>query len=236
MIPVAILAGGLATRMWPLTEKIPKSLLEVAGRPFVVWQVERLAQSGLTDLVFCVGFLGNQIEEVLGDGSRWGVKIRYSYDGPALLGTGGALRRAVPLLGDRFLILYGDSYLPCDYATVAQAFLAAGKLGLMTVFRNQGRWDQSNVIFRDGRILRYDKRERTPHMEYIDYGLGGLQGEALVPYPPNRPFDLVTVYQDLLARDQLAGYEVRERFYEIGSPAGLAETQEYLAAQGEGRK
>lgn len=235
MIPVAILAGGLATRMRPLTEKIPKSLLEVAGRPFAVWQVERLARSGFTEVVFCVGFLGNQVEETLGDGSRWGVKIRYSYDGPALLGTGGALRRAAPLLGDRFLILYGDSYLTCDYAAAARAFLTSDKLGLMTVFRNLGRWDQSNVIFRDGRILRYDKRERTPDMEYIDYGLGGLHREALAPYPPDQPLDLATVYRDLLARDQLAGYEVRERFYEIGSPAGLAETQEYLAAQGEGR-
>jgi NDP-sugar pyrophosphorylase family protein len=236
-LPVAILAGGLATRLRPLTEQIPKSLIEVAGKPFAVHQLELLRQHGLTQIVFCVGYLGEQVQVVLGDGSRWGMSIRYAFDGPVLsgvegptlLGTGGALRRALPWLGEAFFVLYGDSYLECDYAAVERAFHSAGKLGLMTVFRNTDQWDHSNVLFRNGRIERYDKRQRTPEMQHIDYGLGVLQAQALEVYPPDQPLDLAIVYQDLLARDQLAAFEVTQRFYEIGSPAGLAEIREYLA-------
>jgi len=134
-LPVAILAGGLATRLRPLTERIPKSLVEVAGKPFAEHQIELLRRNGIMSVVFCVGYLGEQIEETLGDGCRWGITIRYVYDGPSLLGTGGAVRRALPALGDGFMVLYGDSYLDCDYAAVERAFWASGKLGLMTVFR-----------------------------------------------------------------------------------------------------
>ncbi|HEX2172601.1 MAG TPA: nucleotidyltransferase family protein [Dehalococcoidia bacterium] len=234
VLPAAILAGGLATRLRPLTETIPKALVEVAGRPFAVHQIELLRRSGITDIVFCVGHLGDQVEAVLGDGSDWDVALRYSFDGPVLLGTGGALRRALPLLGEAFFVLYGDSYLECDYAAVERAFRAADPPGLMTVFRNEGRWDTSNVVFHDGRIHCYDKVARRPDMEHIDYGLGVLRAGVFDRYPPDRPLDLATVYQDLLARDELAGFEVTERFYEVGSPVGLAETQAYLARKLEG--
>ncbi len=233
-LPVAILAGGLATRLRPVTEKIPKALVEIAGKPFVVHQLALLRAGGVRRVVLCLGHLGEQVEALVGDGRRFGLEVACAYDGPRLLGTGGALRRALPLLGERFLVLYGDSYLECDYAAVSRSFEASGKLGLMTVFRNEGRWDTSNVVFRDGRILRYSKTARSPEMEHIDYGLGGLSAEALRPYPGDAPLDLAAVYQDLLARGELAGFEVAERFYEIGSPEGLRETRRHLGGGEEG--
>jgi N-acetyl-alpha-D-muramate 1-phosphate uridylyltransferase len=227
--PVAILAGGLATRLRPATERVPKSLLEVAGKPFAVHQVELLRRNGLRDVVFCIGYLGEQIEQVLGDGSGFEMRVRYSYDGPKLLGTGGALRRALPLLGEAFFVMYGDSYLDCDYLAIEQAFRESGKLGLMTVFRNRGAWDSSNVEFRSGRIIRYDKVNRSAEMEYIDWGLGVLRAEAFSGYAADQPFDLAELYQNLLARHEFTAFEVNRRFFEIGSPEGLAETSDYLS-------
>ncbi|MBP7694125.1 MAG: nucleotidyltransferase family protein [Anaerolineales bacterium] len=234
-LPVAILAGGLATRLRPITAQIPKVLVDVNGEPFAVHQLRLLRRQGLTDAVFCIGHLGEQVEAALGDGAAWGLRVRYSPDGGVLLGTGGALRQARPLLGEAFFVLYGDSYLECDFAAVEAAFHAGGRLGLMTVFRNEGQWDTSNVQYEAGEIRRYDKHERTPAMRHIDYGLGVLRAEALAGYPAGQPLDLAVVYQDLLARGQLAAYEVAERFYEIGSPAGLAETRRYLEQKREPR-
>lgn len=228
-LPIAILAGGLATRMRPLTERVPKVLLDVAGRPFAEHQLRLLRDAGITDVVFCVGHLGELVEQTLGDGSRFGLSIRYSYDGDQLRGTGGALIRALPLLGDAFLIMYGDSYLDCDYAAVARTFLDSGKLGLMAVIRNEGRWDKSNVLFENGRIIRYDKKNRTPDMLYIDYGLGALRAEALAGHPDGA-LDLADVYHALSMRDELAGYEMHDRFYEIGSPKGLQEAEDHLSS------
>lgn len=221
--PVAILAGGLATRLRPITETIPKALVPVAGQPFLAHQLRLLASRGVQRVVLCVGYRGEMIEARFGDGSGYGVRLEYSFDGPQLLGTGGALKRALPRLGQQFFVLYGDSYLPIDYVSVAHAFNDSGKLGLMTVFKNQNRWDTSNVTF-DGRDIRcYDKKIRTAEMEHIDYGLGVLRAEALMDWPEAEPFDLADVYQDLIRKDQLAGFEVTQRFYEAGSKEGLAE-------------
>jgi NDP-sugar pyrophosphorylase family protein len=227
-LPVAILAGGLATRLRPITESIPKILIEIGDAPFAEYQINLLRQHGIARLVLCVGFLGEQVQQALGDGSRWGVEIRYSFDGDTLLGTGGALRRALPLLGDTFFVMYGDSYLECPYEQIEAAFHRSGKLGLMTVLQNENRWDKSNVVYRDGVIQRYDKTVQTADMRHIDYGLGILRAQAFAPYTDQDAFDLSLVYQDLIRQGQLAGYEVPERFYEIGSHAGLEETRQYL--------
>jgi prepilin-type processing-associated H-X9-DG protein len=235
-LPVAILAGGLSTRLRPLTERIPKSLIEVAGKPFAVHQLELLRRYSLTRVVFCVGHLGEQVQVELGDGRRWGMNLQYVFDGPTLLGTGGALRRALSLLGKAFFVMYGDSYLECDYAAVEQAFLTSRKLGLMTVYRNYDQWDRSNVLFADGRILCYDKRNPTPDMQHIDYGLGAFRAQAFDAYSEGQPLDLATVYQALIDQGQLAGFEVTQRFYEIGSPAGLAETRRYLSQKGSAKR
>lgn len=230
-MPVAILAGGLATRLGSVTQLIPKALLEVAGKPFITHQLALLRQAGVTRVVVCVSHLADQIERVVGDGAGSGLRVDYSHD--ALEGTGGALRRALPLLGQRFMVLYGDSYLPIDYGAVAAAFETAargGKRGLMTVFRNNGQYDASNVCFRTGQIVRYDKTPGIPDMTHIDYGLGAFSADAFSTFRAAK-LDLVQVYQQLLANDQLIGYEVTQRFYEIGSAAGLEETRNYLSKE-----
>jgi N-acetyl-alpha-D-muramate 1-phosphate uridylyltransferase len=232
MFPIAILAGGVASRMRPRTDRIPKALLEVAGRPFIAHQLALLRAQQVTDVVLCVGHFASQIEDYVGDGRAWDVRVRYSEDGPMLLGTGGALRRALPLLGERFFVMYGDSYLPCDFAAVARAFTASGQAALMTVYRNDNRLGASNVLFEDGRIVRYDKMLATPEMRYIDYGLGIVTAGPLASYPSETRFDLARVYQDLVAAGQLAGLEMADRFFEIGSPDGLRDTEALLAHSG----
>ena len=228
MFSVAILAGGLATRLRPITEEIPKSLIEVAGEPFICHQLKYLRKQGINSVVLCIGFLGEMIQEVVGDGSRWGMQVSYSPDGLTLLGTGGALRQALPLLGEHFFILYGDSYLPIEFSDVEKTYAASEKKGLMTILRNQNQWDKSNVEFDVGQIIEYNKTVIRPQMHYIDYGLGLLQSAILQAYPARQSFDLSKVYNDLSLAGELAGYEVFERFYEIGSHQGIADTQAYL--------
>jgi NDP-sugar pyrophosphorylase family protein len=229
--PVAILAGGLATRLRPMTEKTPKALIRVAGQPFLAHQLRLLRSSGIRKVVLCVGYRGEMIEQEFGDGSSVGVELSYSFDGPELLGTGGALKKALPLLGNHFFVLYGDSYLPIDYAAPARAFRESGKLGLMTVFQNAGRWDTSNIWFQDGAIKSYNKKEQRTEMQHIDYGLGVLDSAALATWPDGNAFDLADVYRDLIVRNELAGFEVKQRFYEVGSPEGLAELDAVLRSQ-----
>ena len=230
-IPVAILAGGLATRLRPITEKIPKSLIVVAGKPFLAHQLELLRSRGIRRAVLCVGYLGEMIQRDFGDGSAFDVRLDYSFDGPKLRGTGGAIKRALPLLGDEFFVLYGDSYLPAEYRPIAEFFRRSGKPGCMTVYRNEGRYDTSNVVFRDGEIVVYDKKHRSPQMRYIDYGLSLFQAAVFNAFAPDQPFDLAEVMGKLVREKQLAGYEVRERFYEMGSPAGLAELESLLQSK-----
>ncbi len=228
-LPVAILAGGLATRLRPITERVPKVLIPVAGKPFLTHQLALLRQQGITRVVLCLGHLGDMVQVEFGDGSAHGVKLEYSFDGPVLLGTGGALKRALPLLGEKFFVLYGDSYLPIDFQPIANFFERCGRLGLMTVFQNEGRFDTSNVVFADGEIKVYDKKNQLPEMRHIDYGLSLFQAAAFDEWPADKPFDLADVMQRLVARKQLAGFEVPQRFYEIGSHAGLAELEALLA-------
>lgn len=228
MFPIAILAGGLATRLRPITEVIPKALIEVAGKPFMVHQLNYLQKQGIKKVVICIGHLGIMIQEVVGDGARWGMQVEYSFDGPILLGTGGALKQALHMLGDNFFVLYGDSYLPINFAKVQEAFIDGKKLGLMAVIENQNQWDRSNVEFSQGRILEYNKQVIRPEMSHIDYGLGVLQAKVFDSYPQNKIFDLSKIYNQLSLGGQLSGYEVFERFYEIGSHQGIADTQNYL--------
>jgi NDP-sugar pyrophosphorylase family protein len=223
MLPVAILAGGLATRLRPVTERIPKALIGINGEPFIVHQLRLLHARGIRRVVLCLGYLGEMVREVVQDGREFDLAVEYSFDGPVLRGTAGAIHQALPLLGGAFFVLYGDSYLPCDYAAVEQVFLASGKAGLMTVFRNEGQWDTSNVEFAGGRILAYDKKNRTPRMRYIDYGLGMFERRAFAGLEAGSVYDLAALYQELLSRDDLAAFEMKERFYEIGSPAGIEE-------------
>ena len=229
-LPIAILAGGLATRLRPITERIPKALVSVAGEPFLAHQLRLLHSWGIKRAVLCVGYLGEMIESEFG-ASAHGVELAYSFDGPKLLGTGGALRQALPLLAEAFYVLYGDSYLPIDYAAVAEAWKRSGQPALMTVFQNEGAWDTSNVEFAGGKIVRYDKRERTPAMRHIDYGLSIFTREVFAQRPEGEAFDLADVQRELVQRGAMAGLEVTQRFYENGSHAGLAELEKLLQTQ-----
>jgi NDP-sugar pyrophosphorylase family protein len=226
---LALLAGGLATRLRPITNIVPKSMVVVAGEPFIAHLLRLLRRESITKIVICTGHLGDQIKDFVGDGARFGCRVYYSADGDRLLGTGGALRQALPLLGENFFVMYGDSYLNIAFRPVYETFLRSGLPALMTVLRNADRWDASNVEFADSIVRCYDKVNRTPAMRYIDYGLSVLTASTIARWPTSTPFDLADLYRDLAERRQLVGYEVYERFYEIGSPAGLAETAAHLS-------
>jgi MurNAc alpha-1-phosphate uridylyltransferase len=224
---VCILAGGLGTRLGERVRDTPKPLLEVAGEPFLMHQLRLLAGHGVREVVLCVGYRGEQIETRIGS-ERFGVEIQYSFDAVAGQdGTLGAIRRALPLLGGRFLVLYGDTYLRIDYGAVARHWVESGLPGVMTVLRNEGRWDTSNVVYRDGMVLRYDKQSPTPEMRWIDYGLGGLTAGALDRVPVSEG-DLAVLYARLAERGELLGFEASERFYEIGTTPALIETEAFL--------
>jgi NDP-sugar pyrophosphorylase family protein len=227
--PVCILAGGLGTRLGEQVRDTPKPLIDVAGEPFLLHQLRLLARYGAERVVLCVGHLGVLIEEQIGP-ERFGIAIAYSYDAPGLDGTLGAIRRARGLLGERFLVLYGDTYLRIDYTDVARAWEASGLPATMTVLRNEGRWDTSNAIFADGRVIAYDKEAPTPEMQWIDYGLGGLTAAVLDAVPAGET-DLVSLYRELAGAGRLCGYEAGNRFFEIGTRASLEETDAFLRGQ-----
>jgi len=229
MMPaVAILVGGYGRRLYPLTKSVPKAMLQVAGKPFIAHQLALLKKNGIERVVICSSYLSKQIEDFVGDGKEYGLSASFSVDGEKLLGTGGAIRKALPLLGDVFFIMYGDSYLIIDFRSISDFFLSQNKKGLMTVLRNRDAWDKSNVAFKNGKITNYDKKEKTKDMEYIDYGLSMLRKSAFDQIANKEVFDLAEVYKYLIEKEQMIGFEVKSRFYEIGSAQGLAETEEYL--------
>jgi NDP-sugar pyrophosphorylase family protein len=226
---VAILAGGLATRLKPLTDTLPKSLVPIQGRTFLEYQMDSLKAGGVTDIVLCVGHLGEQIERYCGDGGKFGVNIKYSHEGATLLGTAGALKKAASLLGNEFFVMYGDSYLFLDFATLMCYFKNQNKLALMTVYRNRGRYDKSNTMVAGNLVRRYSKQAGAGTMEYIDYGANILRKQALELVPAARPFSLEELFTALIEREELLAYEVKKRFYQIGSPEGLAEFRRYIS-------
>lgn len=239
-----ILAGGLATRMRPLTETIPKALIPVGGRPFIDHQLAWLAAHGVTEVVLSVGYRGDMLLDHVGDGGRFGLDVRVVDEGAVLRGTAGALRLALDrgALDDAFLVTYGDSFLPIDFAEVWRHFAAAGAPALMTVFRNAGRWDTSNVIFRAGWVELYDKHRATrpaADFDYIDYGLSAMRRSVIeqlvpplpAPGQPGAPADLADLFHQLSQRGELAGFEATERFFEIGSPAGLQDFERWIRAR-----
>lgn len=229
MFPVVILAGGLATRLRPLTEKIPKSLIEICGRPFIEYQLEYLSGEGLSDVVIATGFLGEMIESAVGYGDRFGLDIRYSHDGDQLLGTGGAIKKALPIIAsDSFFVLYGDSYLPVKYGLIQQAYNGSMKPALMTVYENKNSFDTSNVIFDGINLQLYDKQKYDMKMNYIDYGLTIMSKSVFDDEKYGDVFDLSDVFHDLSKNNQLVGYEVFERFYEIGSFKGIEDMEKLI--------
>ena len=227
LLPVCILAGGRGTRLGEAVRDTPKPLLTVAGEPFLRHQLRLLRSHGASQIVLSVGYRGELIEARIGDGADLGLEISYIFDGPELRGTAGAVRNALPLLGDAFFVLYGDTYLRIDYADVQRTFQGGGFPALMTVLRNEGRWDTSNVLLQGDRVRTYDKQAPTADMHWIDYGLGLLRADALDAAGPDEP-DLGGVYAALARDGQLGAYVATERFYEIGTPEALSETEAFL--------
>ena len=229
-----ILAGGLGTRVAAIAPSVPKALIPVAGEPFAAHQLSLLARGGIRRVVYCIGHRGDAIQRFVGSGERWGIEVTYVEDGETLVGTGGALRRALDAgaLDPAFFVLYGDSYLPIDYQAVWEAFSGGRTAALLTVFRNEGRWDTSNVLLENGQVVLYDKRREDPRsvrMVHIDYGLSVLTREVVERLvPPGARVDLADVYRTLSLEGQLAGHEVHQRFYEAGSPSGLQDLEAYL--------
>ena len=230
MIPIVILCGGLATRLYPLTKQIPKSMLDVNGKPFIHYQLDLLKKKGVSKIIICAGFLGDQIKSYVKDGKDFGLDVVYSFeDENKLLGTGGAIKKALPLLESSFGIIYGDSFLDINYSEVIDFFQSSEKQGLMTVLENNNRWDKSNIVFKNSKIINYDKKYRTACMKYIDYGFSLLKKEVFDTFEKETKFDLTCVYKNLLKQQELAGYEIKNRFYEIGSKQGLEELKNILS-------
>jgi NDP-sugar pyrophosphorylase family protein len=228
-----VLAGGLGTRMYPTTRSIPKCLIEVAGRPFAHWQLEWLASQDVDGVVFSIGHLGDMVRTEIGDGSRWGVTLTYVDEGEELVGTGGAVRLAVErgALEEEFFVLYGDSYLSITLSAVERAFHSQEADALMTVYRNEGRWEASNAVFAGGMVTRYEKglADPPPEMQFVDYGLSVLRGPLVLEVvPAGVPTDMADAYATLSRGRRLAGFEATERFFEIGTQSGLADLERHL--------
>jgi NDP-sugar pyrophosphorylase family protein len=231
MFTLILLAGGLATRMRPITEEIPKSMIDVNGFPFIHHQLLLLKSKGISHIIMCVGYLGELIRDYVGDGRQYRLNVKYSFDGEILLGTGGAMRRIGNLLPENFFVLYGDSYLDINYKMVENVYTSSDKKGLMTVYKNQNKWDSSNVVFKNGKLIKYSKKHKLDTMNYIDYGLGILNKSVFELFPEKSIFDLADVYEQLSDENQLTGFEVFERFYEIGSVEGLNELRKKFTGQ-----
>jgi len=229
--PAVILAGGLATRLYPATLKIPKSLIKVADKPFIFHQLALLKRQGVCDVVLCVGKLGEMIQNYVGDGHAWGLNVQYSHDGDTLLGTGGAIKKASKLLPEVFWVMYGDSYLDIDLNPILERFESEGRPILMTVYHNQNKWDKSNILYKNGRIVKYSKKNPQKEMEYIDYGISIFKKAVFNEWNEGIPFDLSEVYAKFIERGGVYAFEIFKRFYEIGSPEGIKETEQYLRSK-----
>ncbi|MBM4030036.1 MAG: nucleotidyl transferase [Planctomycetes bacterium] len=228
-----ILAGGLGTRLRPLTDTIPKAMVPVCGRPFLEYQIELLARCGVKDLIICLGHLGHMIEDHFGDGTKFGISIRYGRERHRLLGTAGAVKNVITMLRDAFFVVYGDSYAPVEFADVMAYFERHNRLGLMVVLRNEDRWDRSNVIVQDNLVAVYDKQQKLPGMDYIDHGVSLFRRKAFAFIPPGVVADLAVIHRHLVDRRELLAYETTNRFYQIGTPEGLAEFEALVGASEE---
>jgi len=228
MLQTVIIAGGLATRLWPETKTIPKSLINISGKPFIDWQLSLLKEKGISRVLLCIGYLGEQVEDYVGDGKKWGLSVSYSYEGEKLLGTGGALRNAFDKLEDTFFITYGDSYLPINYQNVKEAFEQSRQPALMTIYKNHSSFDKSNIAIENGNIKKYIKNSDDPDLIYIDYGLLVMSKSVISKISPSEVIDLSKPLQDLVANGELASSEVDQRFYEIGSRSGIEMLEKYL--------
>jgi NDP-sugar pyrophosphorylase family protein len=228
MLTVAILAGGKGTRLLSIAKTQPKALIKILGKPFIFYQLHYLQKQGIKKIVICTGHMGEMIQSAVGDGSKFNLKISYSSDGSKLLGTGGAIKKALPKLGDEFFILYGDTFLPINFNLVQEAYFSDNYPLLMTVLKNNSRWDRSNVLLKENNLVKYNKQKSTNSMHYIDYGLSVISADIFKNYNQNSYIDLSEIYEELSKYNKIKALEVFERFYEIGTPKSLLETEGYF--------
>jgi NDP-sugar pyrophosphorylase family protein len=230
-LQAAVLVGGLGTRLGGLTRTVPKPMVLVNGKPFLEHEIGLLKRNGVDDFVLCVGHLGEKVEGYFGDGSKWGVRVRYSYDGPKLMGPAGALKRAEPLLDDCFFVTYGDAYLRADYRSMMKALLDSGRLGVMAVYENHNRFGKSDVVVKEGHVVRYDKKGLMAKMDWVNFGVSALRRRALALVPSMKECGEEELYGELIKRNELLAFPVEERFYEIGSPGALREFERFMSGQ-----
>ena len=228
MLPIAILLGGFATRLGELTREKPKALLKIDGKPFIDFQLNLLKKNGYKKIVFCVSYKSKQIQDYIGDGSKFGLNVQYSFDGETQLGTGGAIQNALGLLGEEFAVIYGDSYLPIKFAQVERFFKSSSALAVMVVYKNENKFDISNVKFKAKHQIEYCKNYESSDMSYIDYGITYFRATAFEQNRLGTSYDLAELCQNLSKKNNIEGFEVFDRFYEIGSTNGIREFSEFL--------
>lgn len=226
---VVILCGGMATRLKPITEKIPKSLIEVNGTPFIKHQLDFLSSQNVKNVALLLGNKGEMVQAYLEKLNLNFTEIKYCYDGEKLLGTGGAILKSLDSFTEHFFVMYGDSYLNINFENVMNFFRSNPHFNsLMTVFKNDNLYDNSNVIFENGKLLLYTKNTNDSRLNYIDWGLSVFNKDAFYSFSKLEEFDLSAVFDMSLKAGKLIGYEVFERFYEIGSFSGISELEKYL--------
>ena len=232
MFSILIICGGLGTRLYPITKNLPKSLIEINNRPFIYWQLKYIEQQGFKDIHLCLGNMGEMVEEAVKKFKLINLNITFSYDGDKLLGTGGAIVNALSNVTDDLFIQYGDSYLPVNYKKIQNSYLSNDKKILMSIIKNNNKWDKSNVIYKDSKLLEYNKKNYSDNMEYIDYGLSIVSKTIFESYNQKETIDLADIFQKASINSQIIGYEVSEKFYEIGSKEGIKDFKEYLNLKG----
>jgi len=231
MIKVAILAGGLGKRLGSLTLDTPKSMIKINNKPFIEWQLNLLSKKGVSEVVLCTSHYSQIIKDYVEDGKRFNIEVKYSDDGPDQLGTGGAIRNAIDILGDSFMVMYGDSYLDIDYFEVEKVFGESNFPAMMTIYRNMGKYDLSNVLFETSIIKKYSKKNVNSNFQYIDFGLSLFKSEVFKEIKKGTYLDLADLCEELAENGKLAGFEVKNRFYEVGSKEGIKDFSRYLGEQ-----
>lgn len=228
MLPVVILSGGLGTRLGKLAEHLPKSLIEICGKPFIEWQLKLLVSHGVKRIIYCTGHMSDKIKERISQCNIYDLEIDFSEDGKSLLGTGGAIRNALEFLPEEFIVLYGDSYLEMDYKKFCADFNDPEISALMSVYKNSNKLDRSNILLKNGIIEKYQKFNSLPEMEYIDYGATIYRRSCFQEFSKGKPFDLADLIQKLVKSRQISGFEVEKRFYEVGSLRGIEDFVTYI--------
>jgi mannose-1-phosphate guanylyltransferase len=225
-VQIVILAGGLGTRLRPITERIPKPMVDAGGRPFLEHIVRHLANQNFQRLLLLIGHLGEQVRDYFEHGQRFRVQIEYESE-PAPLGTAGAVRNALSKLDEEFILLYGDSYLPIDHWEVVQAFQESPCPGLIVVYdnRNADTGVANNVALgRDGYVRRYEKGRAAADLHYVEAGVLCFRREVFANLPAGEPISLEDeIYPQLIAQNQLRGFVTQQRFFDIGTHGRLAE-------------